>query len=616
MRNRHIQDALFSIIETFLKHIVDIRNLEEGWADAMSAFFACIEHHVGKHMMVRSTRTTDTASVPTSFLDELDTLRKTVEDLNEDKERLEERLNDKTALGNTLRTLPASKGDTASPAETGGQTGVIQRLVQKEKEVLRLQAEIATLSASKGKVEDAEAAKRERVEKNRQWANLMEEIAKNKAHIAEQEVQLEAKDKETKYLKRALESVYTRFQATMEENATPPSPAHARDATMTTVDAEMMASRSIASLAERDEEVKQLKEELASLRAAAMTRENAVRIKKSSPLADHVMQPPDSVEDARVVIASQPAIQASSAVAFPPPPPSPPPPPLSVLPAISAQKPPAFDVQSMASFAANVRIARPAPKAPSMNAAAPSVGAQTQPNASSAPLPPPPPPPPPPLSSASAYSNITPTSRPAGGPPPPPPPPPPGAVVKSPATSTNAPPPPPPAAFGNPPPAPAIRLQRKATQTVPTKKLKPFFWQKIATRTAENTIWSSIDTGDVELDNEELEKAFATDNKQVAKPAASSHKPKVTSLLPIARAQNIAIMLARMRLTHEAIRDAILQVDDKKMTTDRLKAIKSFVPSADEIKALSNYSGDFAALTASDQYFRTVSHIGWHSKRS
>jgi hypothetical protein len=188
--------------------------------------------------------------------------------------------------------------------------------------------------------------------------------------------------------------------------------------------------------------------------------------------------------------------------------------------------------------------------------------------------------------------------------------------VKSPATSTNAPPPPPPPAFGNPPPAPAIRLQRKAAQTVPTKKLKPFFWQKIATRTAENTIWSSIDTGDVELDNEELEKAFATDNKQVAKPAASSHKPKVTSLLPIARAQNIAIMLARMRLTHEAIRDAILQVDDKKMTTDRLKAIKSFVPSADEIKALSNYSGDFAALTASDQYFRTVSHIGWHSKRS
>lgn len=65
-------------------------------------------------------------------------------------------------------------------------------------------------------------------------------------------------------------------------------------------------------------------------------------------------------------------------------------------------------------------------------------------------------------------------------------------------------------------------------------------------------------------------------------------------------------MLARMRMSHAAIRDAILQIDDKKMTIDRLKGIKTFVPTADEIKAISNYAGDFSALTASDQYFKAV----------
>lgn len=551
----------------------------------MSRFFGSIDHLVGKHMMVRSTRSTDTASVPTSFLEELDTLRKTVEDLNEDKQKLEERLHDKTALGNTLRSLPAN-GKSASiedQSETSGQTGVIQRLVQKEKEVLRLRAEVAALSAGKGKAEDAEAAKRERAEKNRQWANLMDEIAKNKTHIAEQQVQLEAKEKEIKYLKRALESVYTRFQATMDEQAAIPS-SHARDGAVANVDADMMASRSIATLAEREEELQKLRAEITSLRAAAVTARPPV-------LADSISAPGSAS-----AASARNAVQAPVSLLVPGPPPPPPPPSAPAAPVRIASS----QSESMAAFAAKVRITRPAPKVPIAPEAS-SEQVDSKPavvSSTAAPSAPPPPPPPSSLPSRTSSSGV----------PAPPPPPPPCTGIPVPLHGAGAPAPPAPPAFPGPPlPPPAIKLQRKATQTAPAKKLKPFFWQKIAPQLASQTIWSSIDPVEVDLDGEELEKAFAVETKTSSKATASATRAKVTSLLPISRAQNIAIMLARMRMSHTAIRDAILQVDDKKMTIDRLKALKSYVPSADETKAIRGYTGDFATLTASDQYFRAVS---------
>lgn len=43
-------------------------------------------------------------------------------------------------------------------------------------------------------------------------------------------------------------------------------------------------------------------------------------------------------------------------------------------------------------------------------------------------------------------------------------------------------------------------------------------------------------------------------------------------------------MLARMRMEHSAIRDAVLRIDDRKMTIDRLKPLKTFVPTAQEVR--------------------------------
>jgi hypothetical protein len=42
-------------------------------------------------------------------------------------------------------------------------------------------------------------------------------------------------------------------------------------------------------------------------------------------------------------------------------------------------------------------------------------------------------------------------------------------------------------------------------------------------------------------------------------------------------------MLARLRLSHSAIRDAILKLDDDRLSVDNLKAIKHYCPTPDEV---------------------------------
>lgn len=88
-----------------------------------------------------------------------------------------------------------------------------------------------------------------------------------------------------------------------------------------------------------------------------------------------------------------------------------------------------------------------------------------------------------------------------------------------------------------------------------------------------------------------------------------------------------AIMLARLRLSHPSIRDAILHLDDSNLSIDNLKAIKQNAPTTDEvsqshlpfkltlkflspkIEAIKAYVGDITKLSASDRYFNEVSSV-------
>lgn len=66
-------------------------------------------------------------------------------------------------------------------------------------------------------------------------------------------------------------------------------------------------------------------------------------------------------------------------------------------------------------------------------------------------------------------------------------------------------------------------------------------------------------------------------------------------------------MLARYRIPLPEIKMAILHLDDSKLSIEFLKALKHYVPSTDELSAISVFEGNITSLSTSDQYFNQVS---------
>jgi diaphanous 1 len=119
-----------------------------------------------------------------------------------------------------------------------------------------------------------------------------------------------------------------------------------------------------------------------------------------------------------------------------------------------------------------------------------------------------------------------------------------------------------------------------------SKKLKPFFWTKLTTP-IESTVWSDI-ASDIKFEMEDLEVTFTINNTRVSSLPVSTQPSKrqsVTTLLDITRAQNVGIMLSRIKLTFPEIRRAILEVNDIKLSVDELKAIVKQLPTDEEVSS-------------------------------
>ncbi|TKY84985.1 hypothetical protein EX895_006065 [Sporisorium graminicola] len=672
-------DLLF-VVEKYLEQSVDVADFDEGWRSFMRSYLANIQHLVGKQAMIKANRMSDTSTVPSSFIEELEGLRAKVEELSDDKAKLNNKLNEQTAEVLTLRSLPgaaalrkdvsdedsAPSGVPSTLPKRGDKesfAGVIQRLVAKEKQVLELQAELDRLSSAarpNERTDGDDRAKKDRLERNRQWTNLMDEIARHKEQLAGAEANVEAKEREIKYLKRALETVYGRFQngiaqAQEEAEAKDKEQEAAKEATSAAnseMEADMMARRTIEALSKKDAEISDLRADLAKLQEKALQSMEAAKSTEqtetlrsqlgekdkqiaklksemaklqalllqlqiqpaaseavaagAAPVHRQAPRPPGAPlsqsrsaatriaplppSQAAVGAPSADAISVGTTAAAPPPPPPPPPPP------------------AVAGFAASGPPPPPPPPPPPAFAGSPlppafgDIGAP----------PPPPPPPPPPalLSQASAF----------GGPPPPPPPPPaPGLAGGGP------PPPPPPPAFGGPappPPPPGALAAPKPPPLplIPRKKRKALFWNKLPAHSLSSTVWSDLPKTSVDVTREidRLDELFAVGSKPVAAvPEAkqTGRKLNPTTLLDLTRAQNVSIVLTRIKVPFPELRVALLQCDETKLSVDNLKSIKSCLPTAEELGLVRDYDGDIGGLSKADQFFKEMLGIPRLSER-
>jgi len=65
-------------------------------------------------------------------------------------------------------------------------------------------------------------------------------------------------------------------------------------------------------------------------------------------------------------------------------------------------------------------------------------------------------------------------------------------------------------------------------------------------------------------------------------------------------------MLARIKLSKSEIRQALLEVDDNRLSTDDLRSISRQLPTQEEINRIRDF-GDLTTLSKADQYFGEVS---------
>ncbi|XP_044298530.1 disheveled-associated activator of morphogenesis 2 isoform X4 [Varanus komodoensis] len=223
------------------------------------------------------------------------------------------------------------------------------------------------------------------------------------------------------------------------------------------------------------------------------------------------------------------------------------------------------------------------------------------------------PPPPPPLPFSSC-------------PPPPAPPPPPGG------------PPPPPGAppffnMGMPPPSTSAPTTCSSGSTTSLKKksipqpshpLKSFNWAKLSEEKIHGTIWHEID--DLRafkmLDLEDFEKMFSAYQRHQKEMGStedlylSSRKVKELSVIDGRRAQNCVILLSKLKLSNEEIRQAILKMDEEEdLAKDMLEQLLKFVPEKSDIDLLEEHKHEIDRMARADRFLYEMSRIDHYQQR-
>jgi len=150
----------------------------------------------------------------------------------------------------------------------------------------------------------------------------------------------------------------------------------------------------------------------------------------------------------------------------------------------------------------------------------------------------------------------------------------------------------------------------------PKVLLKPLFWNKIPPHKLKSTVWEEIPliiTSEIPINYTEIESLFPknTINNTLKSPTSpvSTKKNTVVTLLDFNRANNIGIMLARIKYSYIEIKDAILEIDDEKLSVENLRSLKNYVPSSEEKELLKEYDGDINNLGNAEKYFREVIEI-------
>lgn len=159
-----------------------------------------------------------------------------------------------------------------------------------------------------------------------------------------------------------------------------------------------------------------------------------------------------------------------------------------------------------------------------------------------------------------------------------------------------------------------------ALPAIPKKKRKALFWNKIPAHSLSRTVWNDLPKTSVDVTREidRIDELFAVGSKPVAPPSEvkpNGRKANPTTLLDLTRAQNVSIVLTRIKIPFPELRTALLQCDESKLSVDNLKSINKCLPTTEELELVRDYEGNVGALSKADQFFKEMLGIPRLSER-
>ena len=143
----------------------------------------------------------------------------------------------------------------------------------------------------------------------------------------------------------------------------------------------------------------------------------------------------------------------------------------------------------------------------------------------------------------------------------------------------------------------------------PKAKLRQFHWSKVKAASTAATVWGTVSAQNSSVDLSKLEAQFTIQTNKKEKVAVAKKKSTVVHIVDMRRSHKISIELGGIRVPFPDIKAALLGMDDKVLTLERLHVLSRAIPTADELKQLQSYDGDKTLLGSVEQYFLEVGPI-------
>lgn len=167
-------------------------------------------------------------------------------------------------------------------------------------------------------------------------------------------------------------------------------------------------------------------------------------------------------------------------------------------------------------------------------------------------------------------------------------------------------------------------LLRKKCVPQPSHPLKSFNWVKLNEERVPGTVWNEIDDMQVFriLDLEDFEKMFSAYQRHQKELGSTediylaSRKVKELSVIDGRRAQNCIILLSKLKLSNEEIRQAILKMDEQEdLAKDMLEQLLKFIPEKSDVDLLEEHKHEIERMARADRFLYEMSRIDHYQQR-